>query len=92
MFIQLALLTAALLCSLYPIALAAGSSFLTDSTGAVLQRADRTSESVLVTDVDLTQGRRLRHSWGVFRDRRPELYGPLLTKDGNTAMPGAAVR
>jgi N-carbamoylputrescine amidase len=24
----------------------------------------------------------LRRSWGVFRDRRPELYGALLTLDG----------
>ena len=27
----------------------------------------------------------LRHSWGLFRDRRPDLYGPLLTLDGTTS-------
>jgi N-carbamoylputrescine amidase len=26
----------------------------------------------------------MRHSWGLFRDRRPDLYGPLLTLDGTT--------
>jgi len=25
----------------------------------------------------------LRSSWGLFRDRRPELYGALLTLDGS---------
>lgn len=23
-----------------------------------------------------------RAAWGLFRDRRPDLYGPLLTRDG----------
>ena len=26
----------------------------------------------------------LRRSWGVFRDRRPDLYGALITIDGRT--------
>ena len=25
-------------------------------------------------------------SWGLFRDRRPDLYGPLLTLDGKTTV------
>ena len=32
-----------------------------------------------------------RRGWGVFRDRRPELYGALMTLDGKTrsaAVPG----
>ena len=33
---------------------------------------------------ELDEGQRLRHSWGLFRDRRPDLYGPLLTFDGTT--------
>jgi len=56
----------------------------------VLQRADRSSDGVLVSEgngVDLAECRRLRLGWGIFRDRRPELYGPLLTKDGRTQMP-----
>jgi N-carbamoylputrescine amidase len=28
-----------------------------------------------------------RLSWGIYRDRRPEMYGPLLTLDGKTTHP-----
>lgn len=61
-----------------------GSSFITDQTGAILEQADRTAESVLTATFDLEALRKYRQAWGVFRDRRPELYGPLLTLDGHT--------
>lgn len=61
-----------------------GSSFIADPTGAKVQEADRHSESVLVQSFDLDETALLRSSWGVFRDRRPDLYGPLLTLDGMT--------
>jgi N-carbamoylputrescine amidase len=59
-----------------------GSSFIADHTGAMVQQADRTSESILTATFDLDKLRNYRNSWGVFRDRRPELYGPILTLDG----------
>jgi N-carbamoylputrescine amidase len=59
-----------------------GSSFITDHTGAKVAEADRSSESVLVASFDLNEIRAYRRAWGVFRDRRPDLYGPLLTLDG----------
>jgi N-carbamoylputrescine amidase len=59
-----------------------GSSFITDGTGAKIAEADRVSEAVLTATFDLGQLRRQRHAWGVFRDRRPELYGPIFTLDG----------
>jgi len=59
-----------------------GSSFITDHTGAMLQQADRTTESVITATFDLNAVRAYRDAWGVFRDRRPELYKPLLTLDG----------
>ena len=31
----------------------------------------------------------MRHSWGLFRDRRPDLYGPILTLDGHHPVAGA---
>jgi N-carbamoylputrescine amidase len=62
-----------------------GSSFIADSTGAKVAEADRTSPAVLTATFDLDQVRRQRHAWGVFRDRRPDLYGPLLTYDGRVA-------
>jgi N-carbamoylputrescine amidase len=60
-----------------------GSSFIADHTGAFVKQADRSSETVLTAEFDLTAIRKYREAWGVFRDRRPELYGPLLTLDGN---------
>jgi N-carbamoylputrescine amidase len=61
-----------------------GSSFIADHTGAIVQQADRTTESILLASFDLDAIRGYRNAWGVFRDRRPELYGPLLTLDGRT--------
>lgn len=59
-----------------------GSSFITDGTGAKIAEADETSETVLTATFDLEALRRQRLNWGVFRDRRPELYTDLLTLDG----------
>ncbi|MBS3968107.1 MAG: N-carbamoylputrescine amidase [Truepera sp.] len=59
-----------------------GSSFISDYTGSKLSEADRRSEAILSADLDLAAARRFRAGFGFFRDRRPELYGPLLTLDG----------
>lgn len=54
-----------------------GSSFITDETGEVLEEAGRTEEKVLLHTFDLEAGEELRFSWGLFRDRRPEMYGRI---------------
>jgi N-carbamoylputrescine amidase len=59
-----------------------GSSFITDHTGAKLVEADRATEEIITASLDLEQSRRYRHWWGLFRDRRPDLYYPLLSLDG----------
>ena len=59
-----------------------GSSFLTDETGAVVTQADRAAEGVWLASYDLDAIAARRTEWGVFRDRRPDLYGPLMTLDG----------
>jgi N-carbamoylputrescine amidase len=59
-----------------------GSSFITDPTGDIVRAADRRSEGVLVASFDLDALEARRQAWGVFRDRRPELYAPLMTMDG----------
>jgi N-carbamoylputrescine amidase len=59
-----------------------GSSFIASPTGEKIAEADRTSESVLTATFDLEEVRRYRQAWGVFRDRRPDLYYPLLSLDG----------
>jgi N-carbamoylputrescine amidase len=61
-----------------------GSSFIADATGDKVAEAGRDGEAVLTATFELDAGQRLRHSWGLFRDRRPDLYGPLLTLDGRT--------
>ena len=61
-----------------------GSSFICDYTGEKLVEADTTEETVLIADVDLEKARTFRAGFGFFRDRRPELYGTLMTLDGKT--------
>lgn len=60
-----------------------GSSFIADPTGAKVAEAGRDEEAVLTAVFDLDAVREMRHSWGLFRDRRPDLYGALLTHDGS---------
>lgn len=54
-----------------------GSSFLTDETGEILQDAGRTQEKVILHEFDLESIEKMRMSWGLFRDRRPECYGRI---------------
>lgn len=56
-----------------------GSSFIADETGEIVAQADRESEQVLVAEFDLDEIAQMRREWGVFRDRRPETYGILMT-------------
>ena len=56
-----------------------GSSFITDETGAVVEEADKEKEGVLTHTFDLDEIAQRRREWGVFRDRRPELYHILTT-------------
>ena len=66
-----------------------GSSFIADATGEKVIEAGRDGEAVLVASFDRERLREQRASWGLFRDRRPELYGPITTLDGRI---GAADR
>jgi len=59
-----------------------GHSFIADHTGEIVAQADDHSEQILTATFDLEEIRKYRHSWGVFRDRRPDLYAPLLKLDG----------
>jgi len=60
-----------------------GSSFIADNTGALVAEAGRDTEEVIHATFDQSALSTLRSSWGLFRDRRPELYGALLTLDGS---------
>ncbi len=54
-----------------------GSSFMTDETGEVLSDAGKEEETILLQTYDLEQIEEMRFSWGLFRDRRPEMYGEI---------------
>ena len=51
-----------------------GSSFMTDHTGELIQNASRDQEEILMATYDRKQLFEDRLSWGIFRDRRPEMY------------------
>ncbi|KAF6002758.1 hypothetical protein F1559_002954 [Cyanidiococcus yangmingshanensis] len=61
-----------------------GSSFITDNTGAVVAEASRDADPAVIFGpwMDLDAYREARLAWGMFRDRRPDMYGALLTLDG----------
>ena len=78
-----------------------GGSFIAGPTGEIhAQIGTRTGckdgcidpepervEGVAVVTFDLEAIRWQRASWGLFRDRRPDMYGPLMTSDGNVKPP-----
>lgn len=59
---------------------------LTGPTGEIVAAADDKEEAVLVAEFDLEKIKSKRHSWGLFRDRRPDLYKVLLTSDGSNPL------
>ena len=65
-----------------------GSSFIADATGAKVAEAGEEGDAVLDATFDLNQTAQLRDNWFVFRDRRPELYGPIVSLDGTPPKRG----
>jgi len=62
-----------------------GSSFIADATGAKVAEAGEEGDAVLTATFDLDSVEQLRNNWFVFRDRRPDLYGPIVSLDGRPA-------
>ena len=60
-----------------------GRSFVTNHTGDKIAEGSRDKEEVLIGKINLSEAETLRNVWGVFRDRRPELYKGLLNLDGS---------
>jgi N-carbamoylputrescine amidase len=63
-----------------------GSSFIAGPQGQIITEADRTEETYLIAEFDLDQLESQRIEWGIFRDRRPDLYKTILTYDGVTPV------
>jgi len=55
-----------------------GSSFVCDCFGKILARASSSAEEVLVVELDLGQNEAVRQDWGFFRNRRPDVYWPII--------------
>ncbi|MGX5173178.1 N-carbamoylputrescine amidase [Aliikangiella sp. IMCC44653] len=51
-----------------------GSSFITNQFGQKVKEMDKVSQGIICETFDLAELAKMRASWGLFRDRRPELY------------------
>lgn len=56
-----------------------GHSFITDGHGTIKQELRATEEGIIIESFDRKQLESTRRSWGIFRDRRPDLYGDILS-------------
>lgn len=56
-----------------------GHSFITDGTGAIVKEADNHTQTVLTAEFDLDELAKNRRNWGIFRDRRPEMYSGICS-------------
>jgi N-carbamoylputrescine amidase len=54
-----------------------GSSYIVNPRGAIEAQASYGDDELLVHEIDLDMVREVRDTWQFFRDRRPDLYGPL---------------
>lgn len=56
-----------------------GGSFIADNHGEIVKEADDKTECVITAEFDLDALADERREWGIFRDRRPEMYGMIMT-------------
>jgi N-carbamoylputrescine amidase len=63
-----------------------GSSFIAGPQGNIVAEAGRQEETVLLAEFDLDQLEKQRLEWGIFRDRRPDLYKILTSADGELTV------
>lgn len=66
-----------------------GCSFIADPTGNIVAQAGRGTEEIITAEFDSDAISQMRASWGLFRDRRPDLYGALISHDssGSSSIP-----
>jgi len=65
-----------------------GSSFIAGPQGNKVAESSRTDESFLVAEFNLEQLESQRLEWGIFRDRRPDLYNLISSYDGELTING----
>jgi N-carbamoylputrescine amidase len=62
-----------------------GSSFIAGPQGEIAAELNRADEGVALARFDLDAVARQRAGWGLFRDRRPDLYHALIGSDGKSS-------
>lgn len=55
-----------------------GQSYFCDPRGQILAEGSRDKDELIVADLDMDKIREVRNTWQFFRDRRPDLYGPIV--------------
>jgi N-carbamoylputrescine amidase len=55
-----------------------GSSYLCDPRGQLLAQGSRDQDQVVIAELDLDMIHEVRATWQFYRDRRPDMYGPLV--------------
>ncbi len=55
-----------------------GSSYVVNPRGEIEAQASADKDELLIHEIDLEMVREIRNNWQFFRDRRPELYDPLI--------------
>ena len=63
-----------------------GTSFITGNTGEILAQCDRNTEDIKIVSFDFREFENMRAGWGLFRDRRPAMYGALGGLDGGSEL------
>ncbi len=59
-----------------------GKSFICDRSGKIICEASKDQEEIIIADIDTEEDHLFRRNWGLFRDRRTDLYQEILTLDG----------
>ena len=55
-----------------------GQSYFCDPRGQIVAEGSRDKDELIVADLDMDEIREVRNTWQFFRDRRPDLYGPIV--------------
>jgi N-carbamoylputrescine amidase len=55
-----------------------GTSYFCNPRGKIIAEAGRDKDEVLTADLNLDEIAEVRRTWQFYRDRRPDLYGPLV--------------
>lgn len=55
-----------------------GSSYFVNPRGKIIAKASADKDELITAEMDMSMVREVRNLWQFFRDRRPEVYGPLV--------------